>query len=156
MDFWLLLSTIGAVASIAGVALPLQTRHQRILHVVYGLAIACFASMAVWYWQQNQRMKKVERAATVLLSDEAGDESHISKYSDEGFIQASLAFLEKNRDLYPDSYSRAQDLCKLNHCLDATYGDKSREPLDHAYNQIKVASALKGLIRGISTLEGGS
>jgi hypothetical protein len=97
-----------------------------ILHVVYGLAIACLASVAVWYWQQNQRMKKVERAATVLLADEAGDESRISRYSDEGFIQASLAFLEKNRDLYPDSYSRAQDLCKLNHCLDATYVARPR------------------------------
>lgn len=149
MDFWILLGAIGSVASIVGTALPLQSKHQRWLHVIYGLVIAILAAVAVWYWGQTQRVKQVERAANVLLAEESDN-----TYSTEGFIQATLAFLEKNRDLYPDAYARAQDLCKLQHCLDPQYGDKQHDSLDHAYNQINVASALKGLVRGISTLEG--
>lgn len=148
MDFWILLSAIGSAASIAGYVLPLPTKHQRWLHGIYGLLIAVFAAVAVWHWSQFQRVKQVERAANVLLAEfDRG-------YSSEGFIHATLAFLEKNRDLYPDAYARAQYLCKLHYCLNPQYGDKQKDSLDHAYNQINVASALKGLVRGISTLEG--
>lgn len=150
MDFWVVLGAVGSIASVASLLLPSQTQTQRILHAVYGLAIAMFASVAVWYWQENQRIYNVERAATRLIERVGMD------YSTEGFIQAALAFLEKNKDLYPDSYARAQEICKLNSCLGPQYGGPSQDSLDHGYNQIHVASALEGLVRGISKLEGGS
>lgn len=148
MDFWLVLGAVGSVASVVGLALPLQTRHQRLMHLIYGLLVAVFAAAAVWYWQAAQRVHKVERAAASLVEDRR-------KFSQAGFTQAALAFLEKNRDLYPDTYNRAQKLCEQNSCFGAQYGDKSKNSLDHAYNQIDVASAMEGILRGIGKLEGG-
>lgn len=148
MDFWLLLGAIGSAASIVGLALPLQSRHQRVMHLMYGLVVAVFAAVAVWYWQAAQRVHKVERAAATLIEDR-------QRFSHTGFTQAALAFLEKNRDLYPDTYARAQKLCEQNNCFSAQYGDKSKNSLDHAYNQIDVASAMEGILRGIGKLEGG-
>jgi hypothetical protein len=139
MDFWIVLGAIGSVASVVALLLPLQGRHQRIVHVAYGLAIAAFSVVAVWYWQQNNRIRSVERAATSLVSHATMD------YTNQGFIQASLAFLEKNKDLYPDTYARAQKLCQESNCL----------TLSKASDEVELSFALRGLLRGISTLEGG-
>lgn len=139
MDFWIVLGAVGSVASVIGLLLPVQARHQRILHVGYGLVIAILASVATWNWQQNNRVRSVERAATALVSASS------MEYTHEGFVQASLAFLEKNKDLYPESYARAQKLvqdcqCQLNSSTTAV---------------VPLSSALQGLLKGISTLEGG-
>jgi hypothetical protein len=138
MDFWIVLGAVGSVASVIGLLLPLQTRHQRLLHVGYGLAIASLAAVASWYWQQNNRVRSVERAATALVA------AARFEYTHEGFVQASLAFLEKNKDLYPESYARAQKLvqdcqCQLNNTTTTV---------------VPLSSALQGLLKGIGTLEG--
>lgn len=149
MDFWFLLGVIGSIASVVGLALPLQSRYQRVMHLVYGLLVAILAAVAVWYWQAAQRVHKVEIAAVKIIEDR-------DRFSHTGFSQATLAFLEKNRDLYPDTYARAQKLCEQNNCFGAQHGDKSKNSLDHAYNQIEVASAMAGILRGIGKLEGGT
>ena len=149
MDLWILLGAVGSVASIVGLVASSQGIREKLVHVVYALAIAGFASIAVWNWSENNRVKDVERAASVLLKE-------WRSYSTEGSIQAALTFLEKNSDLYPDSYARAQELCRLNECLSPRYGVTGRDSLDHAYNRIDVASALKGLIRGVGALESDS
>ena len=140
MDFWIVIGAIGSVASVMGLLLPIQTRHQRLLHVVYGVAIASFSMVAVWYWQQNTRIRSVEHAATALVSHAQHD------YTNEGFVQASLAFLEKNKDLYPESYTRAQKLVEDCKCLTPA----------HSSDVVSLSFALQGLLKGISTLEGGS
>jgi hypothetical protein len=150
MDFWIILvGIVGSVASVIGLFLPLQSKNQRIIHALYQLAIIAFAIVAVWYWQANQRVHKVEQAATRLLNNSNFD------FTSEGFIQAALAFLEKNKDLYPDSYTRAQEICKSNHCFEPEYGKSGVNSLDHSYNQRNAMNALKGLILGISRLENG-
>ena len=106
--------------------------------------------MAVWYWQANQRIHKVEQAAERLLSESQDN------FTDTGFIQAALAFLEKNKDLYPDSYVRAQEICKQNNCFAAQYTSESPSGINHKYNLRNVASALRGLVKGISALEKGT
>lgn len=140
MDFWILLGAVGSVASIIALLLPLQSRFQKIIHVAYGIAIAGISIVAMWYWQENTRLHKVERAATALLADVSMD------YTDTGFTQAALAFLEKNKDLYPDAYARAQKMCEQSNCL----------TLSKSTDDVHLSFALQGLIRGISKLEGGS
>ena len=115
MNFLFVLGAIGSIASLIGWLLPLKSSNQRILHVAYSAAIAVLASTTVWYWQANQRVHRVEQAASRLI------ENVVFDYSTEGFIQAALAFLEKNKDLYPNSYVRAQQICELNDCLGPRY-----------------------------------
>ncbi|MDN2704452.1 hypothetical protein O0881_20945 [Janthinobacterium sp. SUN100] len=147
IDFWIVLGAVGSVASLAGVLLPSQSRRQRWIHVLYGIAIVVVASTAAWYWQANQRIHKVEQAAQRLLSESEYN------FTNAGFIQAALAFLEKNKDLYPDSYSRAQELCKQNNCSGAQYSKEASSAIDHEHNLRNVASTLRGLVKGISALE---
>ena len=140
MDFWILLGAVGSVASIVALLLPLQSRFQQLVHVAYGIAIAGFSVIAMWYWQQNTRIHNVERAASALIAGVRMD------YTSLGFAQASLAFLEKNKDLYPESYARALQMCEQSNCL----------ALSKSTDEVELSYALQGLIRGISTLEGGS
>ncbi|KAA5842099.1 hypothetical protein F2A38_12715 [Pseudomonas chlororaphis] len=140
MDFWILLGAVGSVASIIALLLPLQSRFQKLIHVAYGIAIAGFSIVAMWYWLENARIHNVERAASALLGGVRMD------YTSLGFTQAALAFLEKNKDLYPDAYARAQKMCEHSNCL----------ALSKSTDEVNLSYALQGLIRGISTLEGGS
>ena len=139
MDFWVILGAIGSVASVVAIFVPLQTQHQRVVHVAYSCAIAMLSAVAVWYWYQNTRIRSVERAATALVSRASFD------YTDQGFILASLAFLEKNKDLYPDAYSRAHNMCLNNECI------SPRDSMD----VVRISFAFKGLLRGIAAIEGG-
>lgn len=138
MDFLLVLGAVSGVTSIVGVLLPPQTNNQRLIHISYGLAVAVFASVAVWYWSQNNRLHNVERAASAILKEQERG------YTQEGFIQASLAFLEKNKDLYPDAYVRAQKLCEVNNCLSSSV------------NSTGLSYSLQGLLKGIGAIENGS
>jgi len=137
MDFLLLLGAVGSVASILAFALPPQNQHPRTVHAVYGFVIAVLSAVTVWYWSENNRVQSVERMADALVADSW------SGYTDQGFIQASLAFLEKNRDLYPEAYSRAQNLCELNDCL----------VISSSTGNAALASAYLGLLKGIGTIE---
>ncbi len=140
MDFVVILGIVGSVASIVALLLPLQNRHQRLIHLLYGLAVVGLSVVSVWYWQQNNRVRSVERAATTLVTHASSDYTH------EGFILASLAFLEKNKDLYPDAYARAQKLCPDNACLNSSASTEA----------VHISFALQGLLKGIGTLEGGA
>lgn len=139
MDIWFILSAVGSVASLVGLLLPAQGWRQRAIHLIYGVAIFATTSAAFWYWKENSRIRNVERSATAMLEDVE------YKYSYAGFVHASLAFLEKNRDLYPDSYARAQKLVDDCKCLSPQTAEV-----------VGLASVLKGLLRGIGTLEGGT
>ena len=143
MNFFVVLGTVSSVASLISLFLPATKKRERMIHAGYVLAIALLAGVAVHYQQKHSRFEQAKRFAVSLLEDR--------EYSTEGFNMAALAFLETNRDLFPDSYLRAQELCKANDCTGAQYGNPNKDSLDHAYNQINVASSLKGLVRGVAS-----
>ncbi len=149
MDFVTILGIVGSVASLVGLFLPAQSKRQRVVHVVYGLSLVVIASFAVHYQQKLSRVNAVEVAATRLITDRR------MNFTDEGFVQASLAFLEKNKDLYPDSYDRAQEICKQHKCLESPYANNGKDSLNHAYSLINAASAMDGLLRGIAEINRG-
>ncbi len=154
MGIWpmivVVVGVIGSVASIVGLVIAVPTTRQRVFHVIYSVVVVISVAAAVWSYEKLSRIEQVERAASELA------ESRNSEYTSAGFIQGALAFLEKNKDLYPDSYARALEMCRLNACLGSEYGDSGLQSLDHGLNQIQVASALEGLLRGIATINKGS
>lgn len=150
MDFVTVLGIVGSVASLVGLVLPAQSKRQRTIHVIYGLSIVVIASFAVHYQQKLSRVNAVEVTATRLITDRR------MNFTDEGFVQASLAFLEKNKDLYPDSYRRAQEICKQHQCQVSQYANDGKDSLNHAFGLINAASAMEGLLRGIAQINRGS
>jgi hypothetical protein len=149
MDVSLVLGMLGSVASIVSLFLPATGKRGRLVHAIYVLAITLISGTAIYYQQQNSRAEHAKHFATKLLQDENNGE-----YTSTGFNMAALAFLEMNKDLFPDSYRNAQQLCNANNCLGAQYGNAAQDSLEHAFNQTNVEHALKGLVRGIAASEG--
>lgn len=52
------------------------------------------------------RIESIQRAAYELKKQQ------YTNFTSEGFVQASLTFLETNKDLYPNTYSRALEIEK--------------------------------------------
>ena len=63
-----------------------------------------------------------------------------AEFTERGFIQAGLSFIEINKDLYPDTYQRALKIYeKLNNAK-------------YSYEEVDAAYEMNGLIKGISIL----
>ena len=82
-------------------------------------------------------MASVERTATQMVADKK------MEYTQLGFVQATLAFLEKNKDLYPDTYERALDMCRNYKC---------NEP-GNQLDMVELSYAMSGLLKGLATIE---
>ncbi|MDX6913943.1 hypothetical protein R9X49_02305 [Pectobacterium carotovorum] len=140
-------SLVGIVGYISGVRAA-SGKHRWILPTLMIPVIGVLFYFAYSYSEQIKRINKVENAASILVSE-------YRDYSSQGFSLAALAFLEKNKDLYPDTYKRAISLCEVNNCLSSERDDDGVKELRRGYKQIDVASAFRGLLLGISRLEGG-
>lgn len=136
---------VGSVASIIALALPASSKSQRIIHAIYVLLIVGISAAAVSYKAELNRMNDAERAAKALVADRK------MNFTNEGFNMAALSFLEKYKNLYPDSYKRASELCENNGCLKNQHAEGGNS-LNHAYSQINVSSALEGMLKGIAEI----
>lgn len=136
---------VGSVASIIALALPASSKSQRIIHAVYVLLIVAISSAAITYKTELNRINSAEKSAKALITDRR------MNFTDEGFNMAALSFLEKYKDLYPDSYQRASKLCENNGCLKNQHAEGGNS-LNHAYSQINVSSALEGMLKGIGEI----
>lgn len=132
---------LGSVASIIGLLLPANGWKQRFVHLVYGLAIIVLAFFAVSYQQKLSRVSSIERAAIEMVRDRD------MKYTHSGFIHATLSFLEKNSDLYPDTYIRAVKMCAQYSC---------DSPKADSIELVNLAFTYSGMLTGLATIEHGS
>lgn len=140
---------IGVVSGVAGIVsllLPASGWKSRAVHAIWVVFIALAAGFAGYYQRRLNRIEDVARSATTMVCEkEMG-------YTNRGFTEAALAFLERNRDLYPDTYVRAVALAKRTECS-ASDGDCG---IRQGSEVIDLSFAMEGLLRGISTLSGGS
>lgn len=149
-----IIGLVGSIASIIALFLPGNGWRMRITHAAYVFIVFILACVIVHRQSELQTLKKklevvqaVERAANDLVNEKR-------MMTSEGFINASLAFLEKNQIAFPDAYKRAQDICNKNDVF--TTDDKIAESggsnLRHAWSKIEVASALSGILEGIAAV----
>lgn len=137
--FWAL-GILGSVASIVALLLPAQGWRQRAMHALYCAAIVGLSYYVFEYQQKLGRVASIERIATKMVADREMQYTHL------GYVHATLAFLEKNKDLYPDTYQRALDMC-------ASY--KCNTP-ENATNVVDLSFAMQGLLKGLATIDGDS
>lgn len=134
------LGALGSIASIVALFLPAQTWRQRAIHALYCAAIIVLAYYVVGYQQRLDRVASIERVASKMVEDREINYTHL------GYVHASLAFLEKNRDLYPDTFKRAVAMCAAYRCSD---------PETNA-NMVSLSLAMQGLLKGLATIDAGS
>jgi len=143
------LTIVGAIASLVALFLPAKGWRQKLVHVIYGVAITISTETTIGYYQKYSQMNQIEYSANELIK------TRRFLFSDQGFIHAALAFLEKNKDLYPDSYSRAKEMCERCGCLAGYHGPEGLILLGRKADIDAAASALEGLLRGIAQMSKG-
>lgn len=136
-----MLDTIGSIASILSLFVSLLSWKVRVpIYLLRVISCGVFATVvyiANGYHQKIERMASVERAATQMVADKR------MEYTDLGFVQATLAFLEKNKDLYPDTYERALKMCSNYKC---------NEP-GNQLDMVDLSYTMSGLLKGLATIE---
>jgi hypothetical protein len=145
MDIFLIaLGAVGSIASIVGLFKFTDEKKLRMLHALYLACLMCLLAgyLSVKSNAQNtiQQLTNPEMQAKQLL-DNAD-----MKYSNTGFMLVCLAFLEKHKEQFPETYQRAIDVCKANGLTES----KGNNGLDVAYKQIDGKSAMKSLLEGIA------
>jgi hypothetical protein len=105
VGFEIIATVIGVVSGTLGVIAFFLPRlpNGRIINAIFVSVITILASYATYQSTRFARLNSVARGATILNKDIQMD------YTSDGYVEAAMTFLEKNKDIYPDAYKRAFD-----------------------------------------------
>ena len=149
-----IIGIVGSIASIVSLFLSKYGWRTRIIHAIYVFAMIILASIIVHkqsesrkFQDELKRIHSIERAANNILGDQR-------QMTAEGFINASLAFLEKNQNYFPDRYKKAQEICNVNEVFitNEKIEESGGSSLRHGYSKIEVSYALSGILEGIAAV----
>lgn len=138
MNYMLFLTIVSSVCSIVGFIIAICSKYSwgKVFQWCVIVFILTFASgYAVNSNSENERIKSIHRQAKAIYDD------YVPSGNEKEFIQESLAFLEENKDRYPDSYNRAVQI----------YFDMKNSTIQYSYEP---AIEIRGIIKGIVTLNG--
>lgn len=142
---------IGSLASIIALFIAAPGWQSKVTHVAYALVITAISTIAFEYRSDSrdiesrlQRFENIEKQAGILLKSK----STINTGSSQGFMLGGLTFLEKNKDLFPDTYERAKLLFKSHACTATGYHDGKSDAMH--FNAMNAgANTMYTLIQGI-------
>jgi len=168
MDPIILIGILGSIASIVSLFLAKPDLKSRVLHAAYSLLVVIIACSAVIYnsaaldkLQQaasenrrlEERLRIVEsrgREAKKLL-DSRGYGSTTDAGKNRGFILSGLAFLERNRDLFPEMYNLAKKMASDGVRITEFAGSIGTQAyFDEQKRMTDGAEAIASILRGIS------
>ena len=101
------------------------------------------------FQEQFEETHRIEKEAKAIL--DTADRS--TSGSMAGFMLASLSFLEKHKQRFPDTYARAVKLCENSGCAESGYG-KDANSSQHFWSMQEGSSAMVFLMRGIAASAG--
>ena len=91
------------------------TKNQKIAYILYVIIICLVGYFTMLFFLELNRIKDTERQALSILEKyEKTFDNHKKRYE---FVNNVLTFLEKNKDLYPNSYKRALEICEPTNCV---------------------------------------
>lgn len=145
MNLVTIIGIVGSVASVVALLLPATGWKARVVHVLYGLFISALATAVVVYQGQLAEIRRVESQAGALIR--GADLS--TDGSSRGFMLASLAFLEKNKEQFPETFRRAVALCD-NVGVTISAQDDAVVRLHQGWRLTDGAAAMRALVSGIA------
>lgn len=153
-DFVTTLGVLGSVASLVGLLLPASGWRAKLIHVLYGLAIAALAVYLTRAQSQIGELTRIEfqakkLAATQQLPDGSGGGNPY--VSDRGFILAALTFFEKYKERFPDTYARAKVFSEQAGVLQPAAAGSFTERSDREKNLDDGARAMRALLDGVAS-----
>ncbi len=179
MDPILLLTIIGSVASLVSLLISKPDKKSKMIHFTYAVILTLLAGGSILFiknneinsiHEQNLLNAKVDSLSSSLASyeDFSNNANRIfNQYiyttnvgDNRGFILTSFAFLEKNKDRFPETYQIAKELIVKGILITKSAPDRD---LDEKWNEEKrmkdgaatMKSLLEGLINNKNTLKFG-
>lgn len=134
MNYLVFLGIISGIVTIISLFIPDKWRTKKTFLVVTLIVVIFISGWITDMSNRLDRVKSVQNSAMKLIN------RRNTEFTDEGFIQAGLSFMEENKDLYPDTYQRAIQI-KENLSGKWYSGDFT-----------KASNEMKGLIYGIAIL----
>ncbi|OOO26361.1 hypothetical protein BS627_04740 [Agrobacterium salinitolerans] len=133
------IATVGVVSgllSIIAMIAPFPVRESRVAIGLYVIVVAILATFATHFSSRLTRIEEVSRVADQMVKERQVNYTH------RAFVLASLSFLEKNKDLFPDTYDRAKKLCETFRCGDP----------EASLEMIELSYTMAGIVRGLGTM----
>lgn len=135
MDTITTLGLLSGIIGIIGFFFPVEWKGKIFIKIIFTVILIILTSCIVFQNSKIARIEKVSKSANLLIETKAMD------FTSEGFILASLSFLEQNKNDFPESYERAKLIFEKY--------DKSEY---RDIESIKTSNELEGLIKGIGIL----
>lgn len=132
MNFVLVITLASAICGVISFFTIPYIKSNKWSWVAVVVILTLATGFTVHYSSELERIKNIHRQANSICSH------YHSSYNKE-FIQEVLAFLEENKDRYPDSYDRAIQI----------YVDMKNTPMQYDYEP---AQEMYGMIKGIAAL----
>lgn len=138
MDLIIIIGLIGSVASVIGIILALPTWKSRLIHAAYGLFITVLSAGVAHYYTQLNKSKDFEIQARKLLDQMEHQDD------DRAVMLAGLAFLEKHKSDFPETYGATKELCISAGVVGSEKSDKYMSTSDGS-------RAVKGMLEGLAS-----
>ncbi|WP_054888531.1 MULTISPECIES: hypothetical protein [unclassified Pseudomonas] len=145
MDIGYSVGIVGSIASIISLFIAAPSWRSRAVHAIYVLIVTVLGSLYVGHSAKLSAYTDQEKQAQKIL--QSADLS--SDGSTRGFILASLSFLEKNKDSFPDTYASAKQLAVASEVF-ISKQDDGMDRLYQGWRLRDVGSAMKALLVGIA------
>jgi hypothetical protein len=137
---------LGSIASLVALFLGATGWKAKLIHGIYAAAILVLSVLAYRQETRLSEIRNIESAALRLTKSSEG-------LTEDGAILAIMAFLEKTRYEFPDTYERAKAIYEKNDIATSSNrlsGSTGVSGLQHEWTKVDVAYALRGLLRGIA------
>lgn len=110
--FVAVLSTLAAVVTIVMWGRGILKERPR--HLIYPIVLVILTVLATYQFVQNSQLRAIRKDASTLVSSWPKVEhlKFVSKGERIGIALAGLAFLEKHKDEFPETYNTANELVK--------------------------------------------
>ncbi|MAP34709.1 MAG: hypothetical protein CME75_02735 [Halomonas sp.] len=151
LGFWGLFGIFGTFASILSLFISMNAKWAKWIHAAYSafivalvLGFSSYHNSVKDQLSELNEIKRIERQAESLSNPR--DRSTYGNMV--GYSLSVLAFLEKHKDRYPETYDRAREVCSNANCTGKS------ENISSFSGMQDVSSAMRELVRGISTLDG--
>lgn len=127
---------VSGVLTIIAFFIPINSRRARLVHAAYVLVVSGVVSIATYQSVKLSHLNDIAWAADRLVTGRQ------MNYTHRGYVLATLSFLEKNKDLFPETYERAISMCQKFKCDD---------PASNV-DMVELAFSFDGIIKGLGAM----
>ena len=158
MNPLILLSIIGSIASLVGLLISAPNLKSRFIHLLYAIVLTVIAGGSILFInniENKNKVLKTELNRYESISKNAERIINTYKYSSDvgtnrGFILTSIAFLEKNKTEFSETYILAKELVTNGILVTESAPDRDFEKKWNEEKRMKDgAQTMEALLKGI-------